>query len=753
VAFLPFARGILTGGSLFFRDLSLYFFPLRRFALEGLRRGEARYWNPFVYEGVPLALPPIGYPLDLLQLLAPHEAGLSFLLACHVPLAALSFGALARALGQPPRAAFVGGCVYALGGFLLSTVNLYVYVQAAAWCPLVLAAMLKAFEGGRRAVAVCALLTAVALSTTGAELVAQTALVGLVLFGSWSNRRGVLAVVAALLLGAGLAAPVMLPVFAQLGGTTRGSGFATEVVLAHSVHPITFLQLVVGSLYGDLYNLADRWWGTNFFPRGFPYFVSLYLGPTVLALAVAGAVSDHPLRRRVVLLVIAGTVVCLGRWAGLAPLVDAVSPLRAFRFPSKAFFTVHLCVAMLCAFGVTALLSQRRRCWMLLAIAASAAGGMLVAAGLLPSLLPRLWRFLLVGFFPPEYSWTQRLESARFILDDARAGGALAVCAGLLAVLALTKRLNEHVAVTGVAALVAADLLRAGAGLNPTVQPSFFRLSEPMSSVVTRLRQEGGRIFTYDVASSRAYNVARAGKQRHEAWSFAVLRESQTPYFNVAAQLPSAYALDLTKMVPTERVLAPVEATVDSIGALAPRLQRAGVAHVISVDPIESPEVELREVVAPAEIQPLVLYLYRLRSPLPLRAVARPIPASPTATPSAAGEARGDPVDGPRREVSAAEGRVFSRDERPGRIELSVVSDRASVVVVRDAFAPGWRAAVDGRPAPVLRADGRHRAVEVPRGESTVVLTYAPPGLMAGLLCGVISLAVVGWLWRARVPA
>jgi len=40
VAFLPFARGLLAGQAFFFRDLSLHFFPLRRFALEGLRAGE-----------------------------------------------------------------------------------------------------------------------------------------------------------------------------------------------------------------------------------------------------------------------------------------------------------------------------------------------------------------------------------------------------------------------------------------------------------------------------------------------------------------------------------------------------------------------------------------------------------------------------------------------------------------------------------------------------------------------------------------
>ena len=68
VAALALARGPFSGHPLFFRDLSLYFFPLRRFVLAGLQAGALRFWNPYVHEGEPLALPPVSYPFDLLQL-------------------------------------------------------------------------------------------------------------------------------------------------------------------------------------------------------------------------------------------------------------------------------------------------------------------------------------------------------------------------------------------------------------------------------------------------------------------------------------------------------------------------------------------------------------------------------------------------------------------------------------------------------------------------------------------------------------
>src|SRR5262245_58413328 len=96
---LPFARGLATGQCFYFRDLSRQFFPLRRFAVEGLLHGELRYWNPLLHEGEPLSLPPVSYPLDLLQLFLRDEAGFSLLLALHVPLGALALMALARGLG------------------------------------------------------------------------------------------------------------------------------------------------------------------------------------------------------------------------------------------------------------------------------------------------------------------------------------------------------------------------------------------------------------------------------------------------------------------------------------------------------------------------------------------------------------------------------------------------------------------------------------------------------------------------------
>ena len=336
-----------------------------------------RYWNPLTHEGEPLALPPVGYPLDLLQVLWPSEAWLSLLLALHVPLAALGAFVLARQLGLRASGAAGAAVVYSLGGFALSSVNLYVYVQALAWAPFVVRGLVRAGPGSARDAAWAALPLAVAFTTTGLEVVLQAVVLGLLL--AWPREKGaLLRLVLSLTLGFGLASAAVLPVAALVEGSARGHGFPTEVVLAHSVHPITLLQTVVAGFYADPAQFTDSFWGQNFFPRGFPYFLSLYVGVLALGLALRGALERERAPRLLLALGVLGLAVSLGRYAGLDPFVDVLPGLSRLRFPSKAFFTVHFTLAMLVGFARRQVGAERR--------AATLATGRRRAAG------PRGWR-------------------------------------------------------------------------------------------------------------------------------------------------------------------------------------------------------------------------------------------------------------------------------------------------------------------------------------------------------------------------
>jgi len=719
LALVPFLRGLASGASFYFRDLSLYFLPVRRFALEGLAAGEVRFWNPYVHEGVPLSLPAVGYPVDLLQLLRPDEAGLSAVLALHVPLAALLFFALARGLSLGRLAAAGGALVYALGGFVLSSLNLYVHLQAAAWAPLVGLALVRVLRGGgRRAAAAAALVVAVALSTTGVEIAGQAVVAGIAIGGRGRDGRSRGLAALALGLGAAIAAPVLLLVAGQVTGSARGRGFPTDVVLAHSVHPFTLVQTVVGGLYGNLSNVAGEWWGQNFFPRGFPYVLSLYLGAATLAVAWVGARSGHPLARRLVVLAALGLVAATGRWSGLAGLVDALPALRLFRFPVKAFFTAHLAVALLAAVGLAALArAGERRPWRRLAVSAGVLGTLLVLLPLLPRLLPTATAAFSSAFFPPGLAADARATLLARVCGDAAAGGAVAIAAGAAAVLVLRSALAAPRAAWMVVALVAADLLRTGAGLNPMVTAAFFRPSPSLEARLESLRR--GRVFTCSLEESPAYLAARAARGAdHETWSFALLLETLTPAFNVSLRVPTALSPDLTMLVPGDRVFSPAEASCRDLDSIVPRLREAAVDTVLAVTPLVHPDLEPDGVLAPARVAPLAVHLHRLRDPRPRI------------------EASGD-------------ARVLETRYGANDVSLLVEASRPEDVLLRDGWAPGWSARVDGEPADV-RASGHHRSVHVPAGRHRVAMEYRPPGIPLALGTSGLALAAAAALAGRR---
>jgi hypothetical protein len=89
----------------------------------------------------------------------------------------------------------------------------------------------------------------------------------------------------------------------------------------------------------------------------------------------------------------------------------------------------------------------------------------------------------------------------------------------------------------------------------------------------------------------------------------------------------------------------------------------------------------------------------------------------------------------------------------PDRLELTVPDGPAGVLVVTDAYGPGWVATVDDVAAPVAPVDLAFRGVVVPEGPHHVVLRYGPVATYAGLVLAALAAAatVVGVLLVRRV--
>jgi hypothetical protein len=62
----------------------------------------------------------------------------------------------------------------------------------------------------------------------------------------------------------------------------------------------------------------------------------------------------------------------------------------------------------------------------------------------------------------------------------------------------------------------------------------------------------------------------------------------------------------------------------------------------------------------------------------------------------------------------------------PEEVRVNIPSGAAGWLVVSDSFASGWRASIDGEPAPIVAAFAAFRAVRVPAGAGEVVFRYEP---------------------------
>ncbi|MFQ5489929.1 MAG: YfhO family protein [Phycisphaerae bacterium] len=106
---------------------------------------------------------------------------------------------------------------------------------------------------------------------------------------------------------------------------------------------------------------------------------------------------------------------------------------------------------------------------------------------------------------------------------------------------------------------------------------------------------------------------------------------------------------------------------------------------------------------------------------------------------------------GPTPQVGSAESARIVRYE-PDRVEIRVHAATPGALVLSDNWHRGWRAMVDGRRAPLIRANRVMRAVPVQAGEHTVVMEFRPTTFYIG--ASVTSLTLLGGAlclgWRFR---
>ena len=89
-------------------------------------------------------------------------------------------------------------------------------------------------------------------------------------------------------------------------------------------------------------------------------------------------------------------------------------------------------------------------------------------------------------------------------------------------------------------------------------------------------------------------------------------------------------------------------------------------------------------------------------------------------------------------------------ERRPTYLAFDVEAKADGVLVISQAFYPGWRAAVDGRPAELFPVNGILQGVGVPAGRHLVVVRYDPLSWRLGLVSSILGGLTLGGLLFSR---
>jgi hypothetical protein len=97
--------------------------------------------------------------------------------------------------------------------------------------------------------------------------------------------------------------------------------------------------------------------------------------------------------------------------------------------------------------------------------------------------------------------------------------------------------------------------------------------------------------------------------------------------------------------------------------------------------------------------------------------------------------------------------RVLNSKFTPQRVDIEVEASEPSLVVVAQTYYHNWRACVDGRPAPLLRANHAFQAIQVPAGRHYIRLAYEDLAFQFGVavsICMAVNCFIFLHLLRKR---
>ncbi len=751
VPFLILAPVIFTVKALFWGTPGLQFIPWQAYAWETLLGGEMPLWNPWLGMGAPLAAnyqSALFYPLNWLGLAAYALGGVAALAWLQAPLAALHLGwaglgmaRLARRLGMDALPQVVSGLAFASGSYVVARLHFLSITYTVAWLPWVLLGVYSLVRERDNRRAWLGLVASLGMMLLAGH--AQLSWYTLLLAGLWAGwwgwhvlpalagwRTRLAAVGAAWLkLGAAgvlallLGAVQLIPTAEYLLQSQRSQAVDFETGLDYSFWPWHFLTLLAPGIFGSPAQ-GDYWGFANYWED------AIYIGllPALLALGVLiRRISHHPSaeqRSTIVFLrwLLPVTILlALGENTPVFPwLYQHIPSFEMFNAPTRWMIWLVVGLVLLAGLGAQRWRRPTGRGLYWTRLATMGAVAVSLGAGL---------------------GWLLLKDINSTFLRATALTGLWGVLAGGLSLVAppepgngAASKPQPHWWSWAVILVVSIDLLIAGWGLNPGIDLNFYRKPAFVAGEARRLLSDGRLYIPLEDERQIKYERFLRFDTFHIEEDWLILRDMLLPNLGMLEEIRSANNFD--PLVPGNYAtyIALLES---SMGDLRQNLlNRMAVRVVEEVDSSTS------------------LGIGFTKNETALGRVRWAPCAEPVVSAEQIWERLSDPALDPAQTVilespaeistgcqPAAQASANLLSETSSDLIIRVQAPVAGWLVVADTWYPGWQATLDGRPVPLLRADGLFKAVQVPAGEHNIIISYQPASFKVGAL-----LSLIAWL-------
>ena len=761
--FLPFAahssHSDVQATSL--NDYVMYYYPARAFEAASLRSGHLNLWNPLVLGGHPAFASSAATvtldPFNVLLFLPNLGLALAWRSFLQEVACLLFMFMYLRHLGLSRAAAVAGSLAYGFNSMFW--VNIFDWsIAGMLWLPLICLLVDRAVEKpSARSVGAAGLAFGVALLASPLQIYMYlcfgvTAVTGLRWWTADQSRRPLTSAVATLaavgVIGVAMSAIQLAPTLELLAHSDRfasGPMAATrrptrtlEQTAIATGALVTFVFPNLGGRVKDSMQLSGALWNGELHWQG-------YVGVVPFVFAVVAAAASRDRRR----------LAYLGLGVGVVALI-LYTPLGRVLY-ERGFLLYIFCAAVLSAFGVHAIergdvVVARARVavrWLLvlfglvlLGLAGFTIADMLIGVRIERLVDARVSASLAGNYLGQSYPELYRQKAEQFIHD--------------------LRLWSPHAAIPLVAAFGAAGVVTAA--LRRAMKPATLAVTVIVMTAAELAFMTWTHVPLVDVArypfvpASPAIEVLRADHSRFRVLTYRGERDAPILPLGLTAMYGVASADGYDDLGPPDlaRLIRVDHAACGDAMCAAPHgTEIANVKYVMTgpttVLPSDRFALEYDRDVR----------IYRSLNVRPRAMWAASYEVQPD-TAAALARARSDefagvrtvileapPAARPRRE--GAEARIEMLSDEATRVELRVRADDWGFVVLSDTFYPGWDARLDGRPVPILRANGVMRGVEVGPGDHMLSFDYQPASLRYGAwISGTALVIAVGGVLAGR---